>query len=431
VEVPVNENLFTSLIQNAIDEISCRHPEFFSLYPLETPPLEQFAAEYLHHALFAGCSLGEILGALHSGLEYLARKGITVRAGTSEDPIATLLMQSILDAHAAATGRIHLVPLKTGQLYVAEVLCGHYALKRTSNGVCYALSQHAGRPAILISATGVPFGIWLRLLADLAVPIRCITVQSRGTPLLEGGSPHPSDLWQDVGDLQSVLEVEDFGTFDVIAWCNGSRVGIELARRMPERVASLMLVAPTFHGAIDGAEFPSPFEDSIPLVYEMLVQDPSRGSTLLNHLTHVMPSEELAGLKDDSQKRANTTLSLPPQVLARDLGMPFATVKSLRHCVERCARDEQYDVRGALAEVRCPLMLLTGTHDTVINTDAARVVLAQSGCKALSVKVLGAGHHLQWLPYPYFRYVLECLLARVSPVETARLQIECLSGTGS
>ena len=94
--------------------------------------------------------------------------------------------------------------------------------------------------------------------------------------------------------------------------------------------------------------------------------------------------------------------------------------------MDRAASDGAYPIKQALAEVLCPVVMLTGTHDAVVNTRAARDILASHGKNVLQVVSLGAGHHVHLLQYSYFRYVLDCFLSRVEPKRTMRLHVERL-----
>jgi pimeloyl-ACP methyl ester carboxylesterase len=195
---------------------------------------------------------------------------------------------------------------------------------------------------------------------------------------------------------------------------------------MPDRVSSLMLLAPTFHGAVDTKEYLSPFEDNLADVYRVLNKDPLLGRYLLDSLTRV-PVGYLARLKHNPEKRANTILRLPPHAHTAKLFLPLSTVEYFRKYIDRVSSDEAYDLHKAIPEIRCPILLVTGTHDAAINTQAARDLLAHGGRDVLQVTVLGAGHHIHLLQYSYFRYVLNCFHSRIIPATTARLNVQRLT----
>jgi pimeloyl-ACP methyl ester carboxylesterase len=189
----------------------------------------------------------------------------------------------------------------------------------------------------------------------------------------------------------------------------------------------MTLVAPTFHGSDEVASYVSPFEDTLPNIRKMLAQDPERGRLFLQSVVQAAPSWDLSALKHEPEKCVKAVLSLPPQEFARELAIPLCTVQDFTNYMERAAIDKPYDISSALAEVRCPITLITGTHDAVTNTLAARDLLARCAKNVTHVTVLGAGHHIHLLQYGYFRYALDCALERITPVKTLRLYVEQLA----
>jgi pimeloyl-ACP methyl ester carboxylesterase len=339
-----------------------------------------------------------------------------------------VLVQSALDAYAATLGHVPLKPSRADGTTLSSLLRTEYSLHTTEAGIRFVRAQRQGRALLVISSTGIPLNIWLRLLSDRDSGQRILIVQSRAGPLVEGGTPRNSSLYQDVEDIKEVLEKEQVFEIDILAWCNGARVALELASSATALVRSLTLLSPTFHGAVDARQYPSPFEDNLAGVYRILNQDPRRGQYLLRCLMQITPMGDLPACRNDPEKRATTVLNLPPHEFAQELYLPLSTVENFHHYIERVSSDESYDVAPAISRINCPILLLTGTHDAAISTRAARDVLAQHGRDVLSVTVLGAGHHIHLLQYAYFRYVLDCFLARSVPKKSARLQIERLAG---
>jgi pimeloyl-ACP methyl ester carboxylesterase len=420
--------LFEGLLRSALAEVTGRHPDYFSHRTLDVQPLERLAQEYARHPLLADVGVDEIIEVVCAGLKYYAEQGVPVRRDCERtDQISSLLIRSALDAHAAARRRIALTAAPTGALATADVLCGLYQLEKTHKGARYVVGRGTDRTLVLISAIGLPLKLWLRLLDDRDLGRRCMVVQGREGLLIEGGMPQPSSLWRDADDINDAVRNEGLRQLDILAWCSGARTAVEIARTLPQHVASLTLVAPTFHGCEAVAKYVSPFEDTLPNVHSMLRQDPERGRMFLHSVVQAAPSWDLAALKHEPEKCVKTVLSLPPQAFARELALPLGTVQDFTNYMERAAIDRSYDIGSALAEVRCPITLITGTHDAVTNTLAARDLLARCASDVTHATVLGAGHHIHLLQYGYFRYVLDCALQRTAPMRTLRLHVEHLA----
>jgi pimeloyl-ACP methyl ester carboxylesterase len=331
-----------------------------------------------------------------------------------------------MDALLASMGGIALKPLRIQASPVRELLHNQLSLRATPGGTSYALKSGRGTVLLIISTTGVSISIWSNLLCDGALSRPCLLVQSHCGPLFDGGTCHRSTLWNDVAAIKDVLTTEAPNDIDILAWCDGARVAIELARSIPERIASLTLLSPTFHGAVDSKLYPSPFEDNLNELRKLLSGDPGKDRFLLETIAKSVTGEP-GSRSGDPRRRQNAVLRRPPHAYAHELLMPLSTVEYFRNYVDRLTSDESYDVRSALAAIQRPILLLTGTDDAVVNTTAARDVLRENGRNVSHVTIRGAGHHTQVLQYSYFRYVFDCFMASALPRATARLEVEKLS----
>jgi pimeloyl-ACP methyl ester carboxylesterase len=424
----VDREIFEELIEEAVAEITGRRSDYFSRYPVDIPALDYLVDECLKRQGFSRYSEIECLKAIKTGMTLLEKRGVPVRESSApQDAISKLLIDSVLDAYSAARGDIPLSPISKPVQSTSDSVSESYTVNYTRNGICHVLPRQSGRVLLLVSSTGVPLAAWAHLLEDRHLNRRCMVVQSRCGPLLEGGTPHRSCLWDDVSDIKSALRELEVGDIDLLGWCDGSRVAIELARSMPSQIGSLILLAPTFHGTVDGKQYPSPFEDSLFALSALLGQDSSYDRYLLKSVSQPL-LVNLDELKDNTQKRANAVLRLPPHTHIENILMPLSTVEYFRNYVYRLTRDDGYDARAAVAEIACPILMVNGTHDTAVNTQAARDVLTQSGRDVLSVTVSGAGHHIHLLQYRYLSYALRCFLSGGSPANAARLCVERLAG---
>ena len=430
--ISITRSLFEDLIADAVGEITGRQADYFVKCELRLPQVNALSASWARNPALAGHSLDELTNTISRGTELLSRHGVTVQRVSAEadpDAISELLVASIIDANFAAQGDFALRARLPQELPLAELLCGRYSLRKSANGTCYMFSKAAGPTLLIVSATGIPITVWQGLLCDPSQHGRFLIVQSRGSPLFEGGAPGEFSLEQDVADIRDVLVSENIQDVDVLAWCNGARVGIELCRMMPDRVRSVVLVSPTFYGAADPARYPSPFEQTLPSLYVQSAADPARHRFIL--ATLLRSTVELAELQDKPAERADLVLRQPPHEHLRRIFRPFATVDYLKNYVARAASDARYDMRAALLGLRCRVLLVTGTHDSVCNTLVARDILRSTVPTFRHVTLLGAGHHIQLLQCHYLSYILGAFTSGVTPRESARMRVECYSDTSS
>jgi pimeloyl-ACP methyl ester carboxylesterase len=417
---------FAKLIEAATEEITGRYPDYFSNYGVGVGSIAELARSCQALPAFERFCVAELELALARGLQVLDGLHIRSSLHSETDGISKVLLQSILDAYAAVRGLIALNPPPLQTDASEELPNGRYSVEETPSGVRYALSRAEGRPLLIVSTTGAPLRIWSTLLNDPEFRRPCLSIQSRAGSFLEGGTPNRSTLLQDVVDIQEVLRTNNLDQVDIVAWCNGSRVAIALAQEEPGRVASLLLVSPTFRGSLESDKYPSPFEDQLVAAYQIVNNDEATGRNLINCFTD--PDMTNPGqLPQRAEKRVNAVLRLPPHARAKDLLIPLSSIEYFRNYVDRVLSDEGFDVRAGLKSLCCPIMLVSGPYDTAVNTKLARDLLCVHGRDVLQATLSGAGHHIHLLQYSYLKHLLDHLAARSVPVTTARMQVERLA----
>jgi pimeloyl-ACP methyl ester carboxylesterase len=420
---------FARLIEAATREIRGRFPGYFSQFHVEAPPLGALARNIQSLPAFGGFSAADLELALVRGLQVLDELQVRVSLDCDDsDDISMLVLHSILDAYAAAAGSIDLRAPQDDASKPVEPDRELYSLGQTRSGIPFAFAAGAGRPLLILSNTGVPLRIWANLINDMSFRRPWLIVPSRASSLVEGGMPNGSSLLQDVADIRDVLLWNNLNHVDVMAWGNGARTALALARELPKQVDSLMLMSPSFYGARSTQQYPSPFEDFLVEVYEIARQDAATGWALAGPLPEAaLWHTRAACLPRNPQERAEAILRLPPQACLKDVFAPLSTIEYFVNYGERILTDAVYDVGAALREVRCPMVLLTGTNDAAVNTQLSRDLLSTYGRDVLHATLSGAGHHIQVLQYGYLRYLLDCLGRESEPESTARLRIARLA----
>lgn len=427
----MNRPVFRELIRSAVQEICARSPSYFSHCEVDAPPFCTLIEMFRTVPSCQPFTNAELELAIVRGLQTLDDFGVATNLGCRKsDRISMLLLRSIADAYAASSAWRTLVPRPMQSESFVELFSRSYALAETRKRTFYTRATREGRTLLLVSATGVPLSVWGNLLFDDEINRHCVVVQSRAGPLMEGGTVRTSTITADAEDICDVLESDGSDVLDIVAWCNGARTAIAVAGALPHRVSSLTLISPTFHGSVDATRYPSPFEETLPLMYELMQQDPARADDLIGRLTSA-DLDERAVLLADAAKRADAVLQMPPKHFVRDLLLPLASPESFGNYLARVSSDNAYDMQHAVTQIRCRTTLITGTHDTAVNCDAAREVLTKCGREVVHVVVEGGGHHMQLLQYSYLGYVLRSVLEDAPPMEMCRLAISSCANSAS
>jgi pimeloyl-ACP methyl ester carboxylesterase len=97
-------------------------------------------------------------------------------------------------------------------------------------------------PLLVCNGVGANLAPWRRVLVDIVRDRPVVAWDLRGT--LASGAPASDRINAGAHAEDAIAVVEHFGydRFAVASWSNGTRVGIELAHRYPERVPALALV---------------------------------------------------------------------------------------------------------------------------------------------------------------------------------------------
>ena len=216
-----------------------------------------------------------------------------------------------------------------------------------------------GTPLVFIHAGWATSRSWSPLTSLLAGRYRMIRYDQRGF----GRSPAPTAAFSALGDLQSVLDHADIMRAVVVGHSGGGGIALELALAEPERVASLVLVAP---GATD-----QPWPED----------DPYLG--------------EFARLFEAGDRDGLVSLGLATWAAAGD---DAAVTAEVRAAVAAFLTDGDLQQPGPatyerLGEVRAPAVMIRGDREYPMVAAGADAIASRiPGCRR--VVVPGADHML-------------------------------------
>jgi 3-oxoadipate enol-lactonase len=197
---------------------------------------------------------------------------------------------------------------------------------------------------------------------------RAVRVDLRGFG--DSATPEGKYVMDDfLGDLVAFTEAVERGRFHLVGHSLGGMISQRYALEHPERVASLTLVSTTSHNGRRGSAFA-----------RLMVLFAERG------FDAVMADSSLRGEAEAVMAEAFGS-SLPLAMLRRGLEEPSAArANAWRACIG-------FSVKDSLASLRCPVLVVHGTADTLIPFKAGELVgRAIPGARFVSEE--GAGHSL-------------------------------------
>ncbi|WP_345792594.1 alpha/beta hydrolase [Thauera sp. JM12B12] len=222
-------------------------------------------------------------------------------------------------------------------------------------------------PLLLIHGAGHDHGVWDAVapgLADAGYRVIAPDLPAHGA---SGGAPLP-DIETMAAWVIALADALDLDRFALAGHSMGSLVALAAAARAPTRVQALHLL---------GSLAPMPVA---PFMLDAVRTDPPQAWALINKFSYA-PAEVLG----ESRRRALEDANLERMqrqgapVLASDLA----------------ACDRWQDGLQAAAQVRCPVLLLSGDCDRMTPVTAATPLRdAFTGCDARQVVLQGVGHTL-------------------------------------
>lgn len=413
---------FKKLLECMLSEITRREPVYLERFPVGKPDLAQLAVRYSGQPLCSEFSLHVLEAAFDEGLAFFAGARNNGNHETNaDDPVIQCLCGSIVDAFCANQGVLDLRPSATPGEPVMQILTRLYFRRRTQTGLSYFVRRQGSKPLVLINPTGVPIYIWRSFLADPGHDFRIIVPERRGADLVVGGFNEFVDIETETADLVSILKAEMIDRINVVAWCNGARLGIDLAVNQPDRTASLILVSPSFKGIKDVPVGQSRFEEDIQLIFDVVASRPAQAAYFSTAISNQSKPPEWERLADDSSMRAQALFELPAREHANGILAPLMEPASFLNIARRVSSDESYPTNRALGDLATRTLVFMGSHDQIVNNMLIALAMQQHCRNSMTAATLrGAGHYIHDLQYHYFLPLLDRFIENRPIPATAR-----------
>lgn len=429
-------SIFYKLLDNTLAEVCRREPAYTSSFPI-TVSHEGMVSAYVQHPLCSKLSAGAVEQSLVEGLAYVAKEWVTAKeASTGADPIAQFLCDSIIDAFSADQGLVALQPHNGTKRSMADVLTQQFSKRQTPQGVSYYVRNGGSRPLLLINATGAPIAVWNQFFADTTHNFKIILPQRRGSDLFRGGLQQHVDIKTDSADLSSILDAESFEQVDILAWCNGGRVAIDLANSRVHQISSLVLLAPMLKGIQGVAASPSNFERDLQPLLDAVSKESSLAPFVSQVIANQPTSPDWRRWTNAPTSRAQALFAMPAKDHFDAMTAMLTDPQSLINIAHRVASDESYPMNQALGKLKTRTMVILGSDDNIVSNELASSAMKQMCYTSICHVVLkGSGHYIHDLQYHYLRWFLTQFLEKhQTPQLTARIQVQALgslmSGNG-
>jgi pimeloyl-ACP methyl ester carboxylesterase len=421
-------SIFYKLLDNTMAEVCRREPTYTSLFPI-TIPDEGAVSAYAQQCVCDKLPRETVESALNEGLAYLTKGWAKAsQPDALEDPMVHFLCDGVVDALCADHGLLALQPQNGFNPSIDEVIAQEYSKRATAGGMSYYIRHKGTHPLLLINATGTQIHIWKHFLADPGHDFKIILPRRRNTDLFGGGLQQHLDLETESADLASILDAESLDKVDVLAWCNGARVGIDLANRCAHQISSMVLLGPMLKGVRGISPRPSNFEKDLQPLLDAVSKESSLAPFLAKTISKQPQSPDWGRWTKAPAARAQALFAMPARDHANGMIANLTDPQSFINIARRVASDESYPMDQALRSLKTRTMVIQGSDDNIVSNELV-VSAMKELCETsvLKVVVKGSGHYIHDLQYHYFRWLLnEFLINNQLPQRTARISVEMM-----
>ncbi|WP_315833529.1 alpha/beta hydrolase [Bradyrhizobium prioriisuperbiae] len=408
-------------IDDAIAEILRRDSTYFERFPLVFPVSEGLPAESENG--LSSSSHTETAEILATTVSQCRARGATIRQDVSaRDPVADMILKTAL----AGRRPLSEICLHADELDLMSCIRVDYREGTTRRGSRYFVRRDGSIPVVLVNAIGAPLDPWSQLIADRSHDLRIIIVESQCADLFNGGMRRYVDLGSDVEEIYSALSRERIGQFSVLGWCSGGRAATELAVRGADQVSFLVLVSPSFCGAAGVGPQLTGFESGIGQMCTTVRQNPAAANFFVRSIEKLAQSGDWARNLHDPIKRGAALFKLPAKRRAGALVASMLDCEFLRNYAARDLSDSEYQIHEALKRVAAPILLITGDHDNIVNSEYVSSVLDVWGNDVTLAEISGAGHYAQDLQYAHLTSLIDRFLNGTFPSSNERVAVRSI-----
>lgn len=424
--------IFYKLLDNTIAEVCRREPTYTSLFPITIPDQGAVSA-YAQQCVCDKLPRETVENALNEGLAYLTKGWAKPsQPDAPMEPIVHFLCDCVVDALCADHGLLTLEPHNGFNASIDQVIAQEYSQRTTTGGMSYYVRHKGTHPLLLINATGTQIHIWKQFLADPGHDFKIILPRRRNTNLFSGGLQQHLDIETESADLISILDAESMDKVDVLAWCNGARIGIDLTNRCAHQISSMVLLGPMLKGVRGIPPRPSNFERDLQPLLDAVSKESSLAPFLAKTISK-QPQSPDWGRINAPAARAQALFAMPARDHANGMIANLTDPQSFINIARRVASDESYPMDQALRNLKARTMVIQGSDDNIVSNELVVSAMKQlCETSVLKVVVKGSGHYVHDLQYHYFRWLLnEFLVKDQIPQRTARISVEMMGRLSS
>lgn len=191
--------------------------------------------------------------------------------------------------------------------------------------------------------------------------------------------------------VSAMLSEEGYETCHVASWCGGAKYAIELARALPDTIASLSLFAPSFAGAEDHVGSDSVYEKNLHTMCKLVDRTPQAAQSMAKSMIALLERQANAQGGDPQP----SVFELADSATVHWLHAPFLSASNMVEYSRQLLNFRTHHIvarhPNELGDL--PVMLVTGKNDSMTCSIRAHAICADL-CRPLHFELHHASHHL-------------------------------------
>jgi pimeloyl-ACP methyl ester carboxylesterase len=224
----------------------------------------------------------------------------------------------------------------------------------------YFVAGADGPPLICITALGQGLLVWSCLVEHFSNDRRVICWKPRGT---HEAVERTHTLFDQVADLERIVEAERVSECQLVTWCSGAKVGVEFVRRRPI-VSSLVMTNGTFK-ALPGLEhLETQFEQLMLELCKTVARQPMMARIMMNSMRSLLIGNPKSTTSTITYKGSGGAANSNPELKAMVVE-PFQSEQSTINYSLQVVDYLSHDIGPSLAAVKIPMLLISGEFDQV------------------------------------------------------------------
>lgn len=244
------------------------------------------------------------------------------------------------------------------------------------------------RTLVIVNAFGQSLYFWNWFVLASIARCRVVLWQARGTAD-DHDTTRPFVLADHVDDLLAVLDRERVDVADVLGWCTGPKVALELVSRAPSRVRSLVLVTGAFKPMAGHEDLHTAYEESMEPLCRAIDEAPEAAATVMEALKAIVGGG--AASRDALDVQIADVLRLVPEELRGLVIRPFLDTESIVRYARQLLDFWSFDVSAALRRIPVPTLFVGAEYDAIASPAITRA--AAAACPGARHAEIAGGTH--------------------------------------